>query len=347
MKFVTLIIASSATAAAVFSGDADAQNLTVTTQGGAFQKSQEIAYFTPYEKEFKAKIVQEEYNAEFARIVAMVQSGKTTWDVVDVNTQTAIQGCDEGTLLPIDYAKLGGREQFVKGSTYDCGVPTTSFATVLAFDADRLKDGPSTIAGLFDTKRWPGKRGLQKGPVGNLEFALIADGVATDKVYELLKTKAGVDRAFRKLDTIKKVVVWWEAGAQPPQLLASGEVAMSTAWNGRITSANKQDKRNFRIVWDAQLQDWDLWAIPKGVADIQNSYKFIRFASAPERQAEQTRYISYGPASIQAIKLVPADIAQDLPTAPQNIKNVIANDPRFWADHGEELRKRFNNWLAQ
>ncbi len=40
------------------------------------------------------------------------------------------------------------------------------------------------------------------------------------------KPTTGVDRAFAKLDTIKDSVVWWEAGAQPPQLLADGEVVM-------------------------------------------------------------------------------------------------------------------------
>ena len=46
----------------------------------------------------------------------------------------------------------------------------------------------------------------------------------------MLGTPAGVDRAFKKLDTIKKDLnVWWKAGAQPPQLLAAGEVAMTTA----------------------------------------------------------------------------------------------------------------------
>ena len=29
----------------------------------------------------------------------------------------------------------------------------------------------------------------------------------------------------------------WEAGAQPPQLLADGEVTMTIVWNGRIFNA--------------------------------------------------------------------------------------------------------------
>ena len=82
--------------------------------------------------------------------------------------------------------------------------------------------GRPTIADLFDLQKFPGKRALQKDPFVNLEWALIADGVAIKDVYKVLGTPEGVDRAFKKLDTIKKDVVWWEAGAQPPQLLADG-----------------------------------------------------------------------------------------------------------------------------
>ena len=71
----------------------------------------------------------------------------------------------------------------------------------------------------------------------SLEMALAADGVASADIYDVLATDEGVDRAFAKLDTIKDMVVWWEAGAQPPQLLADGEVAMTTAYNGRIFNA--------------------------------------------------------------------------------------------------------------
>ncbi len=29
------------------------------------------------------------------------------------------------------------------------------------------------------------------------------------------------------------------------------------------------------------------------------------------------------------------------------MKNALTLDPQFWADNSEELRKRFNAWLAQ
>src|SRR4029079_15270468 len=90
-------------------------------------------------------------------------------------------------------------------------------------------------------------------PKTTLEIALMADGVAPKDVYQALSTDAGVERAFKKLDQLKPNLVWWEKGSQPPQLLASGEVAMTDAYNGRLAAANAKDKKHFKIVWTKNL----------------------------------------------------------------------------------------------
>ena len=93
-------------------------------------------------------------------------------------------------------------------------------------------------------------------------------------------------------------MVWWEAGAQPPQLLADGEVAMTTAYNGRIFNAVATENKPFVIVWDAQIFDLDLWVIPKGAPNKDNALKFIAFSTDTQRLADQAAYISYGPARL-------------------------------------------------
>ncbi|GIT08347.1 MAG: hypothetical protein CM1200mP30_19770 [Pseudomonadota bacterium] len=52
-----------------------------------------------------------------------------------------------------------------------------------------------------------------------------------------MDTKAGIDRAFKKLDTIKNHVVFWSAGAKPLELVSSGEASMALAYNGRVGAA--------------------------------------------------------------------------------------------------------------
>lgn len=324
-----------------------ADSLTIVSWGGAYSDSQREAFYKPYSKDTGTQIIEEEYNGELAKIRAMVEAGDVTWDVVDIDTQMGLQGCDEGIFEVLDYSKIVDTAKLVPGAQQECAVGNIVYSTIFAYDADKFPDGPKSWADFFDLEKFPGKRAMQKDAFGNLEFALSADGVPHDQIYDLLRTPEGVDRAFAKLATIKDQVVWWEAGAQAPQLLADGEVAMTTAWNGRIYGAVKNEGKNFKIVWDGQLPDFDLWAIPAGAKNLDASYAFLNYAMAAENMARQSQYISYGPTNVDALPAIPADILADLPTAPENMKNAIVLDAEFWGDNGEELRNRFNTWLAQ
>ena len=321
-------------------------SISVMSFGGAYQEAQRKAVFETYTTTTGIKVDEQEYGGEIAKIAAMIESGNTTIDVVDVDAPTLLQGCDEGIFEKIDWDQIGPKDDWLDGTTSECGVGTIVYSTSLAYNAAALSDGPTVIADLFDTAKFPGKRGLWKNPATNLEFALLADGVPADQVYEVLSTPEGLDRAFAKLDTIKGDIVWWEAGAQAPQLLASGEVVMTTAWNGRIYNANKEGQ-DFKIVWDNQILDSNYWAIPKGAKDIAASMAFIKYAVEPEVLAGTTKYIPYGPVRASAADFVTAEDAANLPTSPDNLTVALTLDNAFWADNGDEIRKRFTTWLAQ
>lgn len=326
-----------------------ADTLTIASWGGAYQESQAKAYFEPFKKESGANIVTDEWSGETAKLKGMVETGTISWDVVDVEPGHALQGCDEGWLAKIDYDSLGGKDKFLPGSALECAIGNVAFAYIFAYDAAKFPNGgPQTVADIWDVKKFPGARSLRKSPKSTLELALIADGIAPADVYKVLETKEGVDRAFKKLDEIKpSVKVWWGAGAQPPQLLADGEVAITTAYNGRIYDAVKSSGKNFKIGWDGAALDWDMWAIPKGTSKLELAKKFVAFASKPKNLAEQTKYIPYGPSSIEAAKYVDKNVLPNLPTAPENSKTSFSISAQFWADHDEELTERFNNWLAK
>jgi putative spermidine/putrescine transport system substrate-binding protein len=326
-----------------------ADSLTIASWGGAYQESQAKAFFEPFKKESGANIVTDEWSGETAKLKGMVETGTTNWDVVDVEPGHALQGCEEGWLEPIDYDSLGGKDKFLPGSALECAIGNVAFAYIFAYDASKFPNGgPKTVADIWDVKKFPGARSLRKSPKSTLELALLADGVAPADVYKVLGTAEGVDRAFKKLDEIKpNVKVWWGAGAQPPQLLADGEVAITTAYNGRIYDAIKSSGKDFKIVWDGAALDWDMWAIPKGTKKLDLAKKFVAFASKPENLAEQTKYIPYGPSSLEASKFVDPAVLPNLPTAPENSKTAFSINAQFWADHDEELTERFNNWLAK
>ncbi len=322
-----------------------AEPLSVMSFGGAYQEAQRKAVFSAYAEETGRAVSEQEYGGEIAKIKAMIDSGNTTIDVVDVDAPTLLQGCDEGIFETIDWETVGPKSEWLAGTTSDCGVGTIVYATILSFDEEKLEKKPTKLADLFDITNFPGKRGLWKNPATNLEFALLADGVAPDAVYETLATQDGLNRAFAKLDTIKDQIVWWEAGAQAPQLLASGEVTMTTAWNGRIFNANKEG-RKFGIVWDNQILDSNYWVIPKGAKDVEGSLAFIRFAVEPKVLAGIAKYIPYGPVRMTAAAEVAPEDAKNLPTSTDNLTTSLTLDNAFWADHGDEIRKRFTTWLS-
>ena len=320
--------------------------ISVMSFGGAYQEAQRKAVFEPYAAEKGVTVEEQEYGGEIAKTQLATREGDRLVDVVDVDAPTLLQGCDEGIFEKIDWTQIGDQADWLEGTASDCGVGTIVYSTALAYNGATLADGPTAIADLFDTTRFPGKRGLWKNPATNLEFALLADGVPADQVYETLSTPEGVDRAFAKLDTIKDSIVWWEAGAQAPQLLASGEVVMTTAWNGRIYNANKEGQ-DFRIVWDNQILDSNFWVIPKGAKNIEASMDFIKYAVDPKTLAATTKYIPYGPVRASAAQFVSPEDAANLPTSPANLTVALTLDNAFWADNGDDIRKRFTTWLAQ
>jgi putative spermidine/putrescine transport system substrate-binding protein len=341
--FGVALLASTAFSSMVRAGD----ELTVVSWGGAYSESQRKAFYEPYNAAGN-KITETEYNGEVAKIKAMVEAKAVTWDVIDVDTATGLQGCAEGALEVIDWGKLGlDKSKFIGGDLLDCAVPNIVYGTVFAYDTTKLAAGPSTINDLFDLAKFPGKRGLWKNPTVNLEWALLASGVPAADLYKVLGTPEGVDKAFAKLDTIKADIVWWEAGAQAPQLLADGQVVMTSAWNGRVQAAIDKDKKPFKIVWDSQGLDWDWWSITKGTPKMEEAYRFISFASQPGPMAEQTKHIAYGPANVDAIPSVDPAVLPNLPTAPDNLKTAFNVDPQFWADNGDQLKERFNAWVAK
>lgn len=336
-----------ATVAVIASFASHAQSqITVVNFGGANGNAQKKAYFEPYEKSTGNKVVGVEYNGEQAKIKAMVEAKKVTWDVVEVESPDVARGCDEGLFEKLDYSKVGNKADFSPAAIHECGIGTFVWSTVMAYNADKLKTAPVTWADFWDTKKFPGKRAMRKGARYNVEFALMADGVPVQDVYKVLATKDGAERAFKKLTELKPNIQWWEAGAQPPQFLVAGDVVMTTAYNGRIDAAQREGK-NLQITWTGGIYDLDFWVIPKGSPNKDAALKYIALASSADAQAEYAKNISYGPTNMKALAKLDAKVLGNLPTSTANAKSALQFNVSFWADQGEALEKRFAAWAAQ
>jgi putative spermidine/putrescine transport system substrate-binding protein len=325
---------------------AGAAELTVVNFGGANGAAQEAAFNRPFETRTGIKVSAVAYNGEQARIKAMVEAKHVDWDVVAVESGDIGRGCDEGLYEKLDWSRLLNKSELIPEAPHTCGVGIFVWSTALAYDANRLKTAPTSWADFWDLKRFPGKRAMRKGARGNLEFALMADGVAPKDVYKVLETKAGQDRAFRKLDALKPYLQWWEAGAQAPQFLVAGDVVMTSAFNGRIDAAQREGK-NLKVVWNGSIYDLDYWAIPKGAPNKALAEKFIAYTLSPGPQQDFAKRIPYGPVNRAALKSLDPALLAKLPNSPANSQHAVLQNLAFWTDHGDELEERFAAWASK
>ncbi|AXC50230.1 ABC transporter substrate-binding protein [Paracoccus suum] len=339
---------------------AEENTINFRSWGGAYSAAQKQAYVQRFQEATGIKVNMIDVDNPATPIKAEVEAGNVMTDAATVEYADAISLCDQGLLEPMDMAIFAPgadgtppEKDFLEGTISDCFVASDVSATIIGYDTTKFPNGePSTVADFFDLEKYPGKRGLRKSPKVNLELALMADGVPPADVYATLETPEGIDRAFRKLDTIKPSAVWWEAGAQPPQLLADGEVTMTTSYNGRIFDAMINEAKPFKIIWQGEVYEFEGIVIPKGAPNVELAKKFINFATEPQSMANLTRYISYGPTRKSAAALVTTykddktEMMPNLPTSEVNLKEALPSSNEFWADHDSELTERFNSWLA-
>jgi putative spermidine/putrescine transport system substrate-binding protein len=342
-----LVLCGTVAATMAFAAPAISRDLTVTAWGGSSQAAQRKVFYEPFMKATGLKLVEDTWSGGIGVIRTKVQSGDPNWDVVQVEGDENVIGCDEGLYVKPDWNAIGGKAAFLKEAVTDCGVGSVVYSSALTYDADRLKDGPKSWVDFWDLKKFPGKRTLRKTPKYTLEFALMADGVPPDQVYKVLRTPAGVDRAFKKLDEIKSSIVWWTAGSTPPELLNSGEVVMAGSYVSRILAANKADKKNFKVVWDQSMYALDYWVILKGTPHPKEAGQLLAFMTKPENQAKFPTENPQGVTTLEGIKHTDPEVAKLLSTYPDNMRHALAFDAAYWVEHIEDLTQRFNAWVSR
>lgn len=330
--------------------------ITIVSWGGVYQESQREAYMKPFSEKTGIPFEEAEYPGDFDQVIEQVESGDVTWSVVDVTLADAIRGCNGGYLEPIPPSILPpapdgtpAMQDFLPNTLHECAVGEILWSTLFAFNRNAFADGeaPDSIADVFNTADFPGRRGMRKTPRNNIEWALMADGVAPENVYEVLRGDGGVERAFDKLDELRGSIEWWESGSQPQEWLADGTVTISSAYNGRVFNAIVKQGRNFDYIWDGQIWEIDLWVIPRGADNLANILKFVAFATGTEPLAEQTEYVSYAPARKSSLPLIRREYRSHMPTSPANFRNSLQNDFLWWAENQERMDERFDAWLSQ
>lgn len=319
----------------------DGKQLVFSSLGGAYQKAEDTAMIEPFMKATGATVTDLEGWDE-AKLTASVKAGKPIADVLDMDTVVSAAHC--GTdLMEIDKSvvtSMAKVDQSMVASA--CGAPIIRYGFGIFYNTKKYSPAPAGCKDFFDTAKFPGTRGVMGSAIPNqiLECALVADGVAADKLYPM-----DLDRAFAKIASIKDSIKFWGSGAESQDLMTSGEVDMLMAWTGRGYNAIVSQKAPYALVpADIFVLSDDL-VVPKGVADPATSMQLVEFMLQPQYQVELAKLIPYSPSRTDA------QIDTAAATAPYLVSNpsfkTIPVDQKWWAENVKAVQTAWDKNITQ
>lgn len=319
----------------------EGRTLTVTSWGGEYQDAQQRAFFEPF-----ARLTGAEVNTaatDLAVLRTQVDSGEVLWDVCDVLTEDVLRLANVGVIAPIDFDEID-TEDILPEAMMEHGLSSSFYSTVLAYREGFWEEGhvPQGWADFWDLERFPGNRGLHRDPQSTLEFALIADGVDLEDLYPI-----DIDRALASLDRIKaSMFLWWEQGAQPTQMITSGDIDMVSVWNSRIDRLSLEGAPVL-VQWNEAAISGDSWVLPSGSENVDIAMDFLRFASRPEPGAAFASLVPFGPVNERTFDLLDDEFRERLPTSPSLRPQQFFINNEWWFANRESAGERFEAWLAE
>jgi putative spermidine/putrescine transport system substrate-binding protein len=330
---------SAATSEACNPPKQDGVTLTFVSFGGAYQEAQRKAWLEPYTALTGVQF-QEDENSLNATIKAQVEAGQVTWDVVDVGNDFGLEA-NAALLEELDYTLIPEAEVNKDLGPSKWRVPDITYGVVLAYNTEKTGGQvPAGWADYFDTTKFPGKRGMWDYSEGGIfEVALLADGVKPADLYPL-----DLERATKKLDTIKDDLAFWKTGAESQDLIGSGEVAMTLIWNGRGWSAKHTDGKPVEMQWNQQIVTADYLVVPKGSPNKDAAMKFIAYTICAENNAKPSQYIPYGPTNVNAKPA--ADKLADLSVSNAN-ENSAYFDDEWLVNNFDAVNAAYKEWKSR
>ena len=353
--FLALVLAALAAGGVLWWITRPAPILTVTSWAGSYGQAQDRAMMRPFAAAHGVDVRLSLWDGDLAELAKAISAHTWKGDVIDFELPAAIKACEQGLLEKIDTAALPpgadgtpAAQDFVPGAIGPCWVGSAVYSRVIAAAPKRFDAPPARLADFFDTERFPGQRALSgASPKYNLEMVLLADGVAPAAVYAQLSTPQGLNRAFAKLAALHPL--WTQGDADAMARLESGQVVMAAVLNGDIFDASR---RGFApdVIWDHQLYELDVFAIPAGNPNRKRALAFIAFATGTGPLAQTARWLPYGPARFSAFGGIGENPDLKISMTPfqptTHFGTAMAVDDRWWAAHITAIMPRWRALVA-
>ncbi|WP_031194099.1 ABC transporter substrate-binding protein [Mesorhizobium sp. L2C066B000] len=317
--------------------------VVIESSGGTLEAAEKKAFFDPFTRDTGINVVL--VAEDHAKLLASVQLGQPANDIADLAGGQLASWIAKNGAEKIDYSYFAKETlaSIPEPLRNEFGIGNFTYSAVIGYNTKKFpEDGkhPKNWLDFYNVKEFPGKRALSKCEKmvegGLLEGALMGDGVSVDQVYPI-----DMDRAFAKIKSLMPDVGrWLVAGADGPQSLIDGEADMASSYNGRMAAAKEQGAP-VAFSWEQSLLQYDYWVVMKGSPNKENAFKFLAYISRPGPQAVFAEAIQYGPVNQDAFKLLPKQLAENLPGAPDIVKKQIFQDYPWWGKTGSDGRTNY------
>lgn len=317
--------------------------LNVSGYGGVLNDYLARVFGRPFEQQTGIK-VNWGANASLALAKLQIASGSPAqWDLIVLTGAEYVEAIEQNLIEPYDYSIIDS-SHIPPEYKQSHGVKLSLYLFSMCWDKRQIPDdkAPKTWAEFWDTGRFKGKRSLYSnisdGSV--LEFALLADGVALNKLYPL-----DVDRALRSLERLgRQNIIWHSTNQEPIQQLSSGAVPLATAFNGRVILANRSGAQlSYRPPYSAV--SGNPYAVSRASAHKKEAFQLLNFMlSNAKADAEYMQLTNYAVPNTAALKLLPQDVLDQLPTSPKLRDEVFIKDDAWWAANLAAANQKFMNW---
>ena len=305
------------------------------------------AYGNYFGKPFEAlnpgvKVVMESGAPTIGKIRAMVESKKVTWDVIDGSAFFAMTLGAAGMLEKIDYSVVN-KDLLLPGMAFEHGVAPYTYSNVMVYDASKFgADPPKNWGDFFNFQKYPGKRLMRRDANVQLEFLLLGDGVAIDKLYPL-----DIRRAFDLLKKHRKDLVFWSSGAESEQLIRSGEAVMGNLWSLRAKVLFDESKGKLNFTWNQGALQPAGFIIPKGNPVGALVQRFLAYCvSNEEAQLGLFGFFGNGPANKRAATRVSPDLRRFNPSDPDNVKVQFIHNADWWFKNYADVNQQYLDTIA-
>lgn len=314
------------------------RTLTVASTGTSdYLDALRAIFFDAFARDTGATVRHQTFGRDgLSALIKQVESGQIIWDAILLPMSDVLPFSNQDLLEAIDYTVID-KEFLYPDLCLQHGVGAMMYSTTMAYSVSSVSS-PSTWKDFWDLRQFDGTRALRRSPVGTLEFALLADGVAIDDLFPL-----DIDRAFAKLETIRGATIFYEDSKQPVELVRTGQVGLASAWSARTVLPEVRSL--VKLAWNQGMISADSWVVTKDGPNRDVAMSFINYSTRAVTTANFSRIQPFGPVNKNALALLRPDIVEQLPNAPENMKGQFFENWSYWNDVLEATTAQFEDWL--